>query len=92
MDANYNADYYTTDDKLVLNVKNIDLFINPGQGILYDIWYMSREYDFPIPDTGLSTHQSGYGFGVNQFTGIEYPSRGGVDWTTINPKIGRAHV
>lgn len=86
LDANYNADYYTTDDKLVLNVKNIDLFINPGQGVLYDIWYMSREYDFPIPDEGLSKHQSGFGFGVNQFTGVEYPSRGGVDWTTINPR------
>jgi hypothetical protein len=54
LDGKYNAKYYTTDDKLVLNVKNIDLFLNPGQGIAYDIWYMSRQYNYPIPNQGMN--------------------------------------
>jgi hypothetical protein len=53
LDGNYNALYYTADERLVLNVKNVDLFLNPGQGILYDIWYMSREFNYPIPNSGL---------------------------------------
>ncbi len=54
LDGKYNAKYYVSDEKLVLNVKNIDLFLNPGQGIAYDIWYMSREYNFPIPNQGMN--------------------------------------
>ena len=54
LDGNYNARYFTSDDKLVLNVKNVDLFLNPAQGITYDIWYMSRQYNFPIPNEGLN--------------------------------------
>jgi hypothetical protein len=53
LDGNYNALYYTADERLVLNVKNVDLFLNPSQGILYDIWYMSREFNYPIPNSGL---------------------------------------
>ena len=54
LDGKYNAKYYTSSDDLVLNVKNIDLFLNPGQGIAYDIWYMSREYNYPIPNQGMN--------------------------------------
>jgi hypothetical protein len=54
LDGGYNARYYVTDDRLVLNVKNVDLFLNPGQGIAYDIWYMSRQYNYPIPDQGMN--------------------------------------
>jgi hypothetical protein len=54
LDGKYNARYYTTNDKLVLNVKNVDLFLNPGQGIAYDIWYMSRQYNYPIPNQGMN--------------------------------------
>jgi len=53
LDGNYNALYYTADERLVLNVKNVDLFLNPSQGILYDIWYMSGEFNYPIPNSGL---------------------------------------
>jgi hypothetical protein len=77
IDAGYNAKYFVEDDRLVLNVKNIDLFLNPGQGILYDIWDMSRQYNYPIPNEGLK------GDGIDT---IEYPSRGGIDWTEINPQ------
>jgi hypothetical protein len=69
--ANYNAYYYTDDEKLVLNVKNIDLFLNPGQGLSYEIWEQSRRYDYPIPESGLTEY---------------YPVPGGVDSTFVNPQ------
>jgi hypothetical protein len=59
------------DNSLVLNVKNVDLFLNVGQGITYDVWSQSNEYDYPIPYTGLTT---------------PYPSPGNIDWTVINPQ------
>jgi hypothetical protein len=86
IDAGYNAKYFVEDDRLVLNVKNIDLFLNPGQGILYDIWHMSREYNYPIPNEGLKNDiPQTIRYGSGPFT-IEYPSRGGIDWTEINPQ------
>ena len=69
--SNYNAYYFVENEKLVLNVKNVDLFLNPAQGLLYDVWYMSGKYGYPIPFTGLSN---------------PYPQPGGVDWTVINPQ------
>ena len=55
----------------MLNVKNVDLFLNPGQGLTYDVWVQSRSYDYPIPETGMTS---------------PYPTIGGVDWTFINPE------
>lgn len=69
--GNYNAYYYVGDEKLVLNVKNIDLFINPSLGLVYDVWDESVKYDYPIPNSGLTS---------------PYPTIGGIDWTYINPK------
>ena len=69
--ADYNAYYFVDNEKLVLNVKNVDLFLNPGQGLLYDVWDQSRTYDYPIPESGLT---------------VGYPVPGGVDWTYINPE------
>lgn len=69
--AEYNAYYYTEDERLVLNVKNIDLFLNPAQGLVYDVWDQSRRYDYPIPESGLT---------------VGYPVPGGVDATFINPE------
>lgn len=69
--ANYDAYYYVPNDRYVINVKNVDLFLNPAQGLAYDVWYMSRKYDYPIPSTGLTS---------------PYPQPGGVDWTVINPQ------
>jgi hypothetical protein len=54
VDGNYNARYLTSNEKLVINVKNIDLFMNPSQGIAYDIWYMSNQYNYPIPQQGMN--------------------------------------
>lgn len=70
-DGNFNAYYNIDDEKLVINVKNIDLFLNPAQGLVYDVWYMSNQYNYPIPSTGLTS---------------PYPEPGGVDWTVINPQ------
>jgi hypothetical protein len=70
-DGNFDAYYEVSNDKLVLNVKNVDLFLNPGQAIAYDVWFLSNTKSYPIPITGLST---------------PYPQPGGVDWTEINPK------
>jgi hypothetical protein len=69
--AEYNAYYYVDNEKLVLNVKNVDLFLNPAQGLVYDVWDQSRRYDYPIPESGLT---------------VGYPVPGGVDWTFINPE------
>lgn len=70
-DGDYNAYYYTDNEKLVLNVKNVDLFLNPAQGLVYDVWDQSRTYDYPIPESGLT---------------INYPVPGGVDSTFIKPE------
>lgn len=69
--ADYNAYYFIDNEKLVLNVKNIDLFLNPAQGLAYDVWVQSRKYDYPIPESGLT---------------VGYPVPGGVDSTFVNPE------
>ena len=69
--GDYNAYYYVDDERLVLNVKNVDLFLNPGQGLAYDIWNQSRLNNYPIPESGLS---------------VNYPVPGGVDSTYVNPE------
>jgi len=65
------TDYKTTNDDLVINTKVIELYLNMGQGITYDVWDMSVKYDYPIPNSGLTA---------------PYPTPGNVDWTFINPK------
>jgi hypothetical protein len=69
--GDYNAYYFVDNEKLVLNVKNVDLFLNPAQGLVYDVWDQSVRYDYPIPESGLT---------------VGYPVPGGVDWTYINPE------
>ena len=69
--GDYNAYYYVDNEKLVLNVKNVDIFLNPAQGLVYDVWDQSRQYDYPIPESGLT---------------VGYPVPGGVDWTYVNPE------
>jgi hypothetical protein len=69
--ADYNAYYFVDNEKLVLNVKNVDLFLNPAQGLVYDVWDQSRRFNYPIPESGLT---------------VGYPVPGGVDSTFINPE------
>jgi hypothetical protein len=73
-DAGYEAFYYTGNERLVLNAKNIDLFLNPSQGILYDVWKMSREFNYPIPNSGMTP---------------SYPSLGSYNWSFINPQANK---
>jgi hypothetical protein len=49
-----NSFYFVDDERLILNVKNIDLFLNPAQGITYDVWFLSNNYNYPIPSTGYT--------------------------------------
>jgi hypothetical protein len=65
------TDYRTTNDDLVINTKIMELYLNMGQGITYDIWDMSVKYDYPIPNSGLTA---------------PYPTPGNIDWTFIDPK------
>jgi hypothetical protein len=82
-DGNFNAYYKVSDDRLVINVKNVDLFMNPSQGLVYDVWTMSRKYNYPIPEQGLSYIDPTY---CNPYPNVEYPNKGGIDWTQIIPK------
>jgi len=53
-DAGFNAYYTVGEECLTINVKNVDIFMNPAQGLVYDVWSMSRQYNFPIPEQGLN--------------------------------------
>jgi len=82
-DGNFNARYTIGDDRLVINVKNVDIFMNPAQGLVYDVWSMSRKYNYPIPEQGLNYIEPTY---CNPNPNTPYPRRGGIDWTEIIPK------
>jgi hypothetical protein len=63
--AGFGSNYTTEDDRLVVNVKNVDLYLNPAQGLLYDVWWVSQQSNYPIPSTGLPQFSSAsldYGF------------------------------
>ena len=80
-EGNFNAYYEVSEDCLVLNVKNVDVMLNPAQGLVYDVWTMSNEYNFPIPEQGLF-----YTPPTPCNIPNPYPKLGGIDWTTIVPK------
>ena len=83
LDGQYNALYFTESENLVINVKNIDLYLNPSQGLLYDVWYMSKQYNYPIPNEGLNYVQPTY---CDPYPTTIYPNKGNIDNTVINPK------
>jgi len=83
LDGGYNSLYYTDSENLVINVKNLDLYLNPAQGLLYDVWYMSRQYNYPIPNEGLNYTQPTY---CDPNPTTIYPNKGGVDNTVIKPE------
>jgi len=86
LDSTFTARYNVSDDRLVLNVKNVDVFLNPGQGLAYDVWEMSRKVNYPIPNQGLNWVQPTY---CDPNPNTPYPQRGGIDWTEINPQPRR---
>lgn len=64
------SDLFET-NTLTINTKNIDLFLNVGQGMVYSVWENSRDEEYPIPFSGLSS---------------PYPTPGNIDWTVISPQ------
>lgn len=60
--------YFTEDERLVLNVKNVDLFLNVGQGLTWDVWNLSNKFGCPFGKDPLNP---------------PYPNLGGPDWTQI---------
>ena len=52
--GNFDAFYQVSTDKLVLNVKNVELFLNPAQALTYDVWYLSNTENYPIPYSGIT--------------------------------------
>jgi len=68
---NRDAYYQTLNEKLVLNVKNVDLSLNIGQGLTYDVWQQSVKSDCFFSGGTLPS---------------PYPRPGGV-WDSTNPKI-----
>ena len=42
---NRDATYNTSDERLVINVKNTDLSLNIGQALAYDVWQQSAQYN-----------------------------------------------
>jgi len=70
------ADYTTSDERFIINVKNTDIFLNPSQSIIYDIWKQSSLSGCPFDGNPLPP--SYYGSGN---TPVYYPSLGGVDST-----------
>ena len=65
------AYYQTTDERLVLNVKNVDLSLNIGQGLAYDVWQQSSQSNCFFSGGSLPP---------------PYPSANGR-WDATNPKI-----
>ena len=70
-ESGYDAYYFTDSEKLVLNVKNVDLFLNVGQGLAYDVWDESVNYNYPIPESGYTAN---------------FATPGGIDDTFIDPE------
>tara|TARA_R100000900_G_scaffold107619_4_gene83420 strand:- start:3511 stop:6915 length:3405 start_codon:yes stop_codon:yes gene_type:complete len=65
------AYYQTSNEKLILNVKNVDLNLNIGQGLTYDVWKQSSLYNCMFSGGTLPP---------------PYPSSGGT-WDSTNPQI-----
>ena len=80
-EGGFNAYYNIGEECLALNVKNVYIMMNPAQGLAYDVWFMSRQYNFPIPEQGLFYTPPSPCQVINP-----YPRLGGIDWTTIVPK------
>ena len=81
--GDFNAYYEIGNENLAINVKNVDIHLNPAQGLVYDVYTMSRTYNYPIPNEGLFYKEPTY---CDPIPYTKYPQRGGVDWTNIDPK------
>ena len=68
---NRDAYYQTRNEKLVINVKNVDLALNIGQGLTYDVWQQAVQNNCVFSGGSLPS---------------PYPSFGGR-WDSTNPQI-----
>ena len=77
------SDYMSADERLILNVKNTDVFINPSQAFVYDIWKLSILSGSPFNGTPLTPSMYGW-----NNTEVPYPGLGGIDnsLTLLNAK------
>tara|TARA_R110002020_G_scaffold124120_3_gene280997 strand:+ start:1879 stop:10857 length:8979 start_codon:yes stop_codon:yes gene_type:complete len=71
--------YHVDSDRQVLNVKNIELFLNVGQGLEWDVWNTSSKFGCLYGLTPLGDITTPGIFPPQHL----YPSPGGPDWTTI---------
>ena len=82
IDRHYNlenyrhADYTTTDERLIINIKNTEIFLNPSQAFIYDIWNQSILSGCPFNGTPLEGSQYGWNNTI-----IDYPYVGKRDST-----------
>ena len=60
------SSYYANNEKLVINVKNVDIFLNIGQALVYDFWQQSVLSGCTFSGAPLP---------------LPYPQKGGVDDT-----------
>ena len=60
------SSYFVDNEKLVINVKNVDIFLNIGQALVYDFWQQSVLSGCTFNGTPLP---------------LPYPQKGGVDNT-----------
>jgi len=60
------AGYHTHHERFILNVKNVDIFLNVGQGLVYDVWKQSALSGCPFSGGPLP---------------LPFPQKGGVDDT-----------
>lgn len=65
------AYYGVKDERLVLNVKNVNLSLNIGQGLGYDVWQQSAKYNCLFSGGSLPLH---------------YPQKDGK-WDNTDPKL-----
>jgi hypothetical protein len=71
-----NANYHVDDERLVLNVKNVDLSLNIGQALVYDVWKQSKDSNcFFSGGTLPSPYSNGLG-----------------KWDATNPKINAKKI
>jgi len=73
---NRDAYYQTQNEKLVLNVKNVELALNVGQALTYDVWKQSAQSNCFFSGGTLP---------------YPYPTVGGR-WDSTNPKINAKNI
>lgn len=71
-----NANYHVNDERLVLNVKNVDLSLNIGQALVYDVWKQSKDNNCFFSGGTLPS---------------PYPNEYGK-WDATNPKINAKKI